>query len=174
MAEPTTADLAALIRALTTTVKNLQATVNTFQQERRPPSFASGARTLTFDEHHNDRHPRFQKMDFPKFDGKTDPLVFINRCESYFLQQRIAEEEKVWMTSYSLEAGAQLWFIQVQRDESTPPWRRFTELLNVRFGPLLRSNPLGELMACKRSSSVVEYQDRFEALLPRAGTLTEI
>jgi hypothetical protein len=50
---------------------------------------------------------------------------------------------------------------------------RFTELLNLRFGPPIRSNPLGKLMACKRTGSVTEYQDRFEALLPRVGTLTE-
>jgi len=46
--------------------------------------------------------------------------------------------------------------------------------MNLRFGPPLRSNNLSELMACKRTGSVVEYQDRFESLLPRAGTLSEI
>jgi hypothetical protein len=76
------------------------------------------------------------------------------------------------MTSYNLEAGGQLWFMQIQCDEGTPPWRHFTELLNTRFGPPLGSNPLVELAACKRMHSVVEYQDRFEALLPRASTLT--
>ena len=45
-------------------------------------------------------------MDFPKFNGKSDPLAFINRCESFFHQQRIIEEEKVWMVSYNLEDGA--------------------------------------------------------------------
>ena len=63
--------------------------------------------------------------------------------------------------------------MQVQRDEGTPPWRRFSELLNLRFGPPLRANPLGELMACKRTTSVVDFQERFEALLPRAGSLSE-
>ncbi|KAG8061643.1 hypothetical protein GUJ93_ZPchr0003g18451 [Zizania palustris] len=77
------------------------------------------------------------------------------------------------MASYNLEAGAQLWFMQIQNDEGTPPWKRFVELLNIQFRPPLRSNPLGELVACKRTGSVVEFQDRFEALLPRAGTLTE-
>jgi hypothetical protein len=38
-------------------------------------------------------------MDFPKFDGKTDPLIFVNRCELFFHQKRIAEKEKVWMAS---------------------------------------------------------------------------
>ena len=61
------------------------------------------------------------------------------------------------MASYNLEDGAQLWYMQLQRDEGTPPWRRFSELLNTRFGPPLRSNPLGELMACKRTGSVIDF-----------------
>uniref|UniRef100_J3LW84 Retrotransposon gag domain-containing protein n=1 Tax=Oryza brachyantha TaxID=4533 RepID=J3LW84_ORYBR len=122
---------------------------------------------------HNDRPPRFQKMDIPKYDDKSDPLAFINRNESYFHQQRIVEEEKVWMASYNLEDGAQMWFIQVQQDEGTPQWHRFTKLLHLRFGPPLRCNPLGELMACKRTGSIVNYQDKFEALLSHVGTMTK-
>jgi len=134
-------------------------------------SSSSGNRFAT-GEHHQDRPPRFQKLDFPRYDGKSDPQIFLNRCESYFHQQRIMEE-KVWMASYNLEEGAQMWYIQVQQDEGTPSWRRFKELLHLRYGPPLRSNPLSELAACKRTGSVEEYQDRFQALLPRAGHLDE-
>jgi hypothetical protein len=109
MAELTTVDLTALITKLTTTVKTLQTKFDTLKQ--RTTDSSSGPRGPHGGEHHNDRSPRFQKMDFLKFDGKSDPLVFINRCESYFHQQCIAEEEKVWMASYNLEAGAQLWFM---------------------------------------------------------------
>ena len=77
------------------------------------------------------------------------------------------------MASYNLEGGGQMWYIQVQNEEGMASWRRFSELLNLRFGPPIRSNPLGELMACKRTGTVAEYQDRFEALLPRVGALTE-
>lgn len=101
MSEPTAAELAALIKALSATVDKLQASVTTLQQ-------ASSSTTKSIGEHHNNRPPRFQKMDFPKYDGKSDPLAFINRCESYFHQQQIAEEEKVWMASYNLKDGAQL------------------------------------------------------------------
>ena len=52
----------------------------------RGRSFAHG--------HHEDRPPKFHKLDFPKFDGKSDPLLFINKCESYFLQQRIIEKKR--------------------------------------------------------------------------------
>jgi hypothetical protein len=58
----------------------------------------------------------------------------------------------------------------VQQNEGIPSWRRFSELLNLRSGPSIRSNLLGELMACKRTSFVTEYQDWFEALLPCVGT----
>jgi hypothetical protein len=77
------------------------------------------------------------------------------------------------MASFNLEDVAQMWYLLVQQSEGTPNWRRFTELLNLRFGPPLRSNPMGELMACRRTGSVEEYQARFEALLPRAGPLEE-
>ena len=73
-----------------------------------------------FGEHHQDRPPKFQKMDFLRYDGKSDLLIFINRCKSYFHQQRIMEEEKVWMASYNLEEGVQMWYIKVQTDEGTP------------------------------------------------------
>lgn len=77
------------------------------------------------------------------------------------------------MASYNLEDGAQMWYVQVQQDEGTPTWRRFVDLLNLRFGPPLRSAPLFELAECQLTSMVAEYQDRFQALLPRAGPLDE-
>jgi hypothetical protein len=69
-------------------------------------SSSNGPRSNTDEHHHTNRPPRLQKMDFPHYDGKSDPLIFINRCESYFHQQRIMEDEKVWMASYNLEEGA--------------------------------------------------------------------
>jgi len=167
---------AADIRSLTEALKSLQATV-----EANAKAIASLTADRTSSsgtkqgsgEHHNDRPPKFQKMDFPKYDGTKDPLIFINRCESYFHQQRIMEEEKVWMASYNLDDEAQLWYMQVQTDEGTLSWRRFTELLNLRYGPPLRSASLFELADCRRTSTVNEYQDRFQALLARAGPLEE-
>jgi hypothetical protein len=171
MFAPTTADLVKMIETLTMTVVSLQTSVAELQKEKSASS--SGGPGGHDGHHHHDRPPRFQKMDFPRYDGKTDLLIFTNHCESYFHQQRIIEEEKVWMASYNLEEGVQMWYIQVQTDEGTPSWRRFKELLNLRYGPSLRSAPLAELAECRRTGTVAEYQDRFQALLPRAGLLTE-
>jgi hypothetical protein len=83
-------------------------------------------------------------------------------------------EEKAWMASYNLEDVAQLWYIQLQEDEGMSRWGRFKDLLNLRFGPPLRAAPLFELTECRRSRTVEEYSNRFQALLPRAGRLDEI
>jgi hypothetical protein len=109
-------DVKAAVTSLTETLKSLQTAVESNSQviqclyALRPPSSSSSAKPM-LGEHHNDHPPYFQRMDFLKFDGKSDPLAFINRCDSYFYQQRIME---VWMASYNLEEVAQLWYIQVQ------------------------------------------------------------
>jgi hypothetical protein len=83
-------------------------------------------------------------MDFPKFDGNSDPVAFANPCESYFRRERIMEEEQVWLASRNLKADAREWFRQVQHDEY-PTWRRFTELLRRRFKPTPRPDLLHQL-----------------------------
>ena len=167
---PTMADMMKMLQTLTTNMSQMQSDMAGMQEKLSSTSESS---THHDGQHHTDRPPRFQKMDFPRFDGKSDPLIFINRCESYFRQQRTMPEEKVWMASYNLDDVAQLWFIQLQEDEGTPPWGRFKELLNLCFGPVLRSAPLFELSECRRTGSVEEYSNRFQALLPRAGRLEE-
>jgi hypothetical protein len=69
MSEPTTADLAKLIETLTTTVASLQMSVAKLQKEKSASS--SGGPGGHDGQHHHDRLPQFQKMDFPRYDGKT-------------------------------------------------------------------------------------------------------
>ena len=116
-------------------------------------------------------HPKHKKWDFPKFDGTTDPLLFLNKCEAYFRQHRTMPKERVCMASYHLDDIAQLWFTQLQDDDGTPSWGRFKELLNLRFGPPLRSTPMFELAECRHTGSVEEFSIRFQALPPRTGRL---
>jgi hypothetical protein len=112
-------------------------------------------------------------LDFPRFDGKSDPRLFINKCESYFRQQCTMAEEHVWMATYNLEGVAQEWFMQLQEDEGTPSWGQFKDLLDLRFGPALHSAPLFELTECLRTGTVEEYSNRFQSLLFRVGRLDE-
>jgi len=102
-------------------------------------------------------HTRFHKLEFPTFDGTSDPLPFLNRCEHYFQGQRTLEEEQVWLAVLHLQGSAQQWYMRLERDEGVPSWQRFSTLLDMRFGPPIRSNPLGELAACRCSGSVADY-----------------
>jgi hypothetical protein len=132
MGEKTIDDLAAMVEKLTSTIHTLQTDVESLKKDKTPCSSSSGADGGGGGNgpHHTDRPPKFQKIDFPRFDGKSDPMLFVNRCESYFHQQRIMEEEKVWMASYHLEGVAQSWYIQLQTDEGTTPrWNRFKDIL---------------------------------------------
>jgi len=107
----------------------------------------------------------------PHFDGETDPLPWINKCEHFFQGYRTMEEEKVWTASLHLDGAAAEWYFQLECDVGVPSWARFVEYINLRFGPPIRSNSLGELTNLRRSGSV-EYQRRFLALLCRCTDLT--
>ncbi|KAG8082598.1 hypothetical protein GUJ93_ZPchr0014g46866 [Zizania palustris] len=92
-------DLKNMVDSLIAAIQALQATAEANSRAiialSESRSSASGTRAST-GEHHSDRPPRFQKLDFPQYDGKADPLIFINRCKSYFHQQRIMEEGFGW------------------------------------------------------------------------------
>jgi hypothetical protein len=105
------------IANLTKMIKDLSADMATLKADKaalkdKPASTSVGAGNTDVS-HHNDHPPKFNKMDFPRFDGMSDPMLFINKCESYFHQQRTMPEEKVWMALFSLEDVARLWYIQL-------------------------------------------------------------
>jgi hypothetical protein len=172
MGYPTIADVMEMLKSITTEMKTMKANMAAMQEKSASSSDHDTGGRLE-GPHDLDRPPRFQKLDFPHYDGKTDPMLFINKCESYFRQQHTMMEERVWMASYNLEDVAQLWYIQLQEDEGTLPWGRFKELLHLRFGPPLRSALLFEFTECQRTRTVEEYANRFQALLPRMGHLDE-
>ena len=172
MAEPTLADLLKAMETLTADVTAMKADMASMKAQSSSSSGsgddrrAEGLRDQEF-------HPKHKKWDFPRFDGSSDPMLFLNKCEAYFRQHRTMAEERVLMASYHLDDVAQLWFTQLQDDDGTPSWGNFKDLLNLRFGPPLRSAPMFELAECRRTGTVEEYSNRFQALLPRAGRLEE-
>ena len=63
--------------------------------------------------------PRYTKIDFPKYDGVNDPLVWLTQCEQFFDHQATLPEDKLSLASFHLEGEAQLWFFKMRRDN--PP-----------------------------------------------------
>jgi hypothetical protein len=63
--------LAVKMQALETAVQANATAIQALAADRSASS-SNGPRLRT-GEHYNDRPPRFQKMDFPRYDGKSDP-----------------------------------------------------------------------------------------------------
>lgn len=116
--------------------------------------------------------PRFYKLEFPSYSGDEDPLLWLNQCEHFFRGQQTIEEEKFWLAAYHLTGNAQLWYYQLERDESIVFWPRFVDFVNMHFGPPLRSNPLGELAHLWWTGTVQKYQQQFLVLLCRTEQLS--
>jgi hypothetical protein len=106
--------------------------------------------------------PKLHNPDFHRYNGQGDPLSSIHHCKQFFHSYRVLEEEKVWMASIHLLDAAHTWYMHIERENGTPSWRRFTKPLNLRFGPLLRANPLGDLVAsrCRRTGLVTDYSEQ--------------
>jgi hypothetical protein len=76
--QPTLADLMKKLDSLTTDMSALKADVEGIKGKSASPSEGSSNRAEA--PRDLDRPPRFRKLDFPRYDGKTDPLLFINKC----------------------------------------------------------------------------------------------
>ncbi|XP_049388846.1 uncharacterized protein LOC125853216 [Solanum stenotomum] len=101
--------------------------------------------------------PRYTKLDFPRFTSQGDPLGWLNRCDHFFRHQQTPDEEKVSLASFHLEGNAQLWFLQLETDLPEPSWDEFKRYCNLRFGPPIRSQKLGELAKLRQIGSVADY-----------------
>jgi hypothetical protein len=125
-------------------------------------------------DHHDDSrfHPRV-RLEFPCFDGKEDPLPWLNRCETFFRGQGTPEDRQMWYAAMHLTDAAQLWYARLKLTAGTPSWRRFVQLVHQRFGPPLTESPLGELVLLRRVGTVQEYTDQFLALACRDADLSD-
>ncbi|XP_021321685.1 uncharacterized protein LOC110437539 [Sorghum bicolor] len=171
MAEPTTADLLKELKTMSHELTSLKADMAATKDKASTADSSDtwhreGFRDLNLP-------PWPKKWDFPRYDGTPDPLLFLNKFEAYFRHHCTMAEERMGMASYHLDDAVQTWYTQLLEDEGAPTWGRFKELLNLRFGPPLRSAPLFELAECRRTGTVEEYSNCFQALLPRAGRLDE-
>jgi len=116
--------------------------------------------------------PRFYKLSFPTFDGREDPVGWLNRCEHFFRAQNTGETDKVWLASFHMTGAAQHWYYMLERDVGVVSWPQFKLLCQQRFGPAVGVNHLSELARLPFGGSVDAYQEAFLAKMAHAGTLT--
>ncbi|WVZ68636.1 hypothetical protein U9M48_017555 [Paspalum notatum var. saurae] len=61
--------------------------------------------------------------------------------------------------------------LPMEKEFGIVSWPHFSDFVNMRFGPPIRSNSLGELKELRRTGTVEEYQRQFLALLCRCDNL---
>lgn len=77
------------------------------------------------------------------------------------------------MASLHLDGVAAEWYYTIERDYGDITWGRFSELINLRFGPPLRMNGLADLKDLYRTGTVDDYTRQFSLLLCRCDNLSQ-
>jgi hypothetical protein len=120
MSEPTLADLLESLKTLTTEMTAVKADLAALKERLVSSGDSDNRRSEA--PRNLDLPPRPKKWDFPRFDGTTDPLLFLNKFDSYFRHHRTMAEKRMGMASYHLDDVAQLWYTQLLEDEGAPTW----------------------------------------------------
>ncbi|KAL4573462.1 hypothetical protein LXL04_020270 [Taraxacum kok-saghyz] len=113
------------------------------------------------------RVPKFTKMEFPTYNGKDDPLAWLQKCEDFFEEQQTPPEAWVRQATFVLQDKSQAWYHNLRRMKGRLSWVEFSEDCRIRFGPPMSINPLGELTRLQQTGSVEDYCSEFEARLSR-------
>lgn len=78
---------------------------------------------------YNDTRFHPTRLEFPTFNGKEDPLPWLNRYETFFRSQNMPERRRVWYAAMHLAGVAQLWYYKLELTAHTPSWCRFAQLV---------------------------------------------
>jgi hypothetical protein len=116
--------------------------------------------------------PHYYKLSFPTFDGREDPLGWLNHREHFFRGQRTGEAEKVGLASFHMTGAAQHWYFMLERETGIVTWSHFKALCQQRFGPAIGINHLSDLARLTFRSSVNDYMEAFQATMAHVGYLT--
>ncbi|XP_031475552.1 uncharacterized protein LOC116247516 [Nymphaea colorata] len=107
------------------------------------------------------------RIDFPRFIGK-EPLDWIFQVEEYFTCQMIPDEEWLQTSILHFDGEARRWYRWLKLKEPVTTWGEFKEALMLRFGESSYVDYNIELRNLRQTSSVQEYQVKFDNLASMA------
>lgn len=98
-------------------------------------------------------------------DAPSLPTAASTRSSRQFFRlDRTVNDERVWLTSFNMECGAQEWYYCLEQNHIAPMWPDFADKVQQAFGLSARSNPRGILMRPRRTETVEEYKAQFWTL----------
>lgn len=116
------------------------------------------------------------RWELPSFVGH-EPKVWIRKCERYFTQYRIGEEQRVEIGALYLNAAAEVLYQSVILSGGMLTWLEFKEELISGFGEIVIGDVVEEFNKLQYLGTIDEFLDKFEDLkahmLIRNPTLNE-
>jgi hypothetical protein len=152
-------------------LKQLKELITRVIQEERSMG-PSPRRTPPATRHHN-QNPSLPRTKLDFLDGmKTIHPVGCQERSNFFRFHGTPEASRVDIASIHLEGEAIQWYDWFEASHGIT-WATFVEGLLVRFGPSAFEDVDDELAKIRQTSSVSEYQSRFERLANRAHDWSE-
>lgn len=111
------------------------------------------------------------RLTFPRF-SSGDPADWLFSVQRYFTYYATPQADKLLLASMHLDTPASCWFQSMAQAGRLTDWNAFVSGLTKRFGPSEYTDPAGQLMKLSQSASVVEYQNKFEALASKVTGFT--
>jgi len=115
--------------------------------------------------------PSFSPIRPPKiqlsfFDG-TDPLDWLFQADQFFEFYNIPWDARLNMAAFYMRGDALSWFKWMYQNHQLTDWISFCRALELHFGPFTYENHQAELFKLRQTSTVAEYQKRFEKICNR-------
>ncbi|RWW44731.1 hypothetical protein BHE74_00049477 [Ensete ventricosum] len=102
-------------------------------------------------------------VDFPRWE-EEDPTGSILCTKRYFRYYQMSDDAMVEITIIYLESDAIQWYNWLEYNHGALTWNQFKNALLNRFGPAEYENIDGQLAKIRQTSTIQEYQTRFQKL----------
>uniref|UniRef100_A0A1J3JD73 Ty3 transposon capsid-like protein domain-containing protein n=1 Tax=Noccaea caerulescens TaxID=107243 RepID=A0A1J3JD73_NOCCA len=114
------------------------------------------------------------KMEFPPYDGTTNAIEWLQKCDDYFLDQGVfSDDARIRQATFVLTGQAYQWNHNLRRLVTHKlTWAEFKRICKSRFGKAYSVNPVGEITNLRHTSTIDEYCSQFEDCLGRQTRLT--
>ena len=111
-------------------------------------------------------------LEFPKFSG-VDPTRWIYRAQQFFQYYQTPLHDRFLISSIHMEGRALAWYMCIENSKELTSWEGFTRALETRFDPSPYYDPVEALLKLRQTSTVEDFQSRFELHAIRTNGLPE-
>ncbi|GMJ03418.1 hypothetical protein HRI_004011000 [Hibiscus trionum] len=116
--------------------------------------------------------PKPVQVELPIFTGE-DPEEWLASAHDFFEFYGTEDHHRVTMASFRMTGTARKWFRWMQRQQQLAGWTHLVDAIRKRFLIMEIESPAGQLSKLLQTSTVAEYQTRFEDLALRTSNLPE-